>query len=241
MPLDQPLKLPSSIQQETPPSIPDHMAGIEPWVIYDLKSTIMENVHFEHQLYGPLNSFLEAIFPVRRRFMTKPQGLLRKVLEFDESEDEYMEEVSFGSTGGIHRSRNHRMLLAPIVVYLLIIPLAAGAEDEKFFPDFITVKVTPQLPGKPRQHLMVAIVEVKRNDKVSETEALKQVAKYLQRAWELPGHSENLCAYLVMGQKVHRLWMQSKGRWRADPPFSMFEAGDKFTKALCETAIHHWN
>ncbi len=175
MPLDQPLKFPSTIRQETPPSLPDHMAGIEPWVIYDLKSTIMENVHFEHQLYGPLNSFLEATFPVRQRFTMKPQGLLRKVLELDESEeeDEYMEEVSFGSTGGIHRSRNHSMLLAPIVFYLLIVPLAAGAEDEKFFPDFITIKVTPQPPGKPRQHLMVAIVEVKQNNKVSETEGSK--------------------------------------------------------------------
>ena len=93
------------------------------------------------------------------------------------------------------------MLLAPIVFYLLIVPLAADTEDEKFFPDFIIIKVTPQPPGKPHQHLMVAIVEVKRNNKVSETKALKQVAKYLQCAWELPGHSENLCAYLVMGEK----------------------------------------
>jgi len=42
---------------------------------------------------------------------------------------------------------------------------AAGWETEKFVPDFLTVKVTlhPDTAG-PRDHHIVAIVEVKRND-----------------------------------------------------------------------------
>ncbi|KAG5639990.1 hypothetical protein DXG03_001916, partial [Asterophora parasitica] len=38
-------------------------------------------VHYESSLYGPLNGIFSALFPIERRFMVKPQGLLRK--EFD--------------------------------------------------------------------------------------------------------------------------------------------------------------
>lgn len=48
------------------------------------------NVHFESSYYGPFNALLHEIFPIPRRFMHKPQGLLRQ--QFD-SHQELLETV----------------------------------------------------------------------------------------------------------------------------------------------------
>ncbi|KAF8224074.1 hypothetical protein L208DRAFT_1381211 [Tricholoma matsutake] len=140
--LDQPPQFPPDLQHENPPSVPNLIAQIDPWVIYHLKTTILSDVHYENQLYGVLNLFHASIYPLRRRFMTIPQGLLRKVLDPDNI-DEYLADLSFGSTGGLHESRD-----------------LPGSEVHKFVPDFLTVKVTPHRSG-PRDHCIVAIVEVK--------------------------------------------------------------------------------
>jgi len=107
--LDQPPQFP-------PPILPENMsvtgliAQIDPWIIYHLITTLSSNVHYENQLYGIINSFHASIFPLRRRFMTIPQGLLRKALE-PEDIDEYLADVSFGSTGALHPSRDLRKSL----------------------------------------------------------------------------------------------------------------------------------
>jgi hypothetical protein len=112
--LDLPLGPLPKLTFETPPTVPDLLGQIPPWVANHLKSTIQSNVHYEHQLYGPLNTFLASIFPISRRFSVIPQGLLRKVVEpdaEDEDEDECMGDISIGSTGGLHESRNRRMYI----------------------------------------------------------------------------------------------------------------------------------
>ena len=108
--LDLPLVNLPDLAFETPPTVLYHLSQIQPWVTNHLKSTILSNVHYEHQLYGPLNTFLTSIFPISWRFMIIPQGLLRKVVESDKylDEDENMGDVSIGSTGGLHESRNLR-------------------------------------------------------------------------------------------------------------------------------------
>ena len=107
--LDQPSQFPPELQHEIPPTVSDLAAQIDPWVTYHLKTTILSDVHYENQLYGVLNLFHASIFPLRRRFMTIPQGLLRKMVDAD-SIDEYLADLSFGSAGGLHESRNLRML-----------------------------------------------------------------------------------------------------------------------------------
>ncbi|KAF8073673.1 hypothetical protein FPV67DRAFT_1478887 [Lyophyllum atratum] len=54
---------------------------IPSWLINRLQNVIHGGVHFESSLYGPYNTYLTALFPMERRFMVKPQGLLRS--EFD--------------------------------------------------------------------------------------------------------------------------------------------------------------
>ena len=96
---------PLPLQQEAAPTIDGLISQIDPWVLYHLKSIISSDVHYENQLYGPINSFLCSIFPTRRRYMTIPQALLRRaILEADEV-DEFLGDISIGSTGGLHESR----------------------------------------------------------------------------------------------------------------------------------------
>jgi hypothetical protein len=115
----------------------------------------------------------------------------------------------------------------------------AGSEVGKLFPDFLIVKVEPQSMDKPREYLIVDIVDVKREDETL-ISAFKQVGKYLQCVYSHPFHDPSLCAHLVMSEKVYQAWMVD-GEVAIDSSYSMFAPGDEFTKCLCGTAIHHWN
>ena len=112
--------------------------------------------------------------------------------------DKHMGDVSIGSTGGLHESRNlHIYLIYLLGFYSQLIFLIAGLEVGKLFPDFLIVKVEPQSIDKPRQYLIVEIVEVKHDDETL-ISSFKQVAKYLQCAYSHPLHDPSLCAHLVM-------------------------------------------
>ena len=118
--------------------------------------------------------------------------------------------------------------------------LAAGLETQKILPDFFVVKVIPVLQGLPRRHFIVAVVEVKRNEEVSESAAFNQAIDYFRRAWQMPLRDDELCGYIVMGHRVHRIRME--GHYVVtDEPFDMFEEGDQFTKELAKIAIRNWN
>ena len=104
--------IPGPLRAEDPPTINQLISRIDPWVLYHLKSVISSEVHYENQLYGPINSFISSIFLTSRRFMNIPQALLRRPL--DESQvDEHLANISFGSTGGLHESRNLREFNRP--------------------------------------------------------------------------------------------------------------------------------
>jgi len=103
------------------------------------------------------------------------------------------------------------------------------------------MKVIPQPLGLPRFHRIVVVVEVKRNEDVSESGALTQTIDYLQRAYEQPSsHDNELRAFLVMGRMVHSIWMEN-GLAVVGDTFDMFAAGDRFTTELAGIAIHNWN
>ncbi|KAF8233104.1 hypothetical protein L208DRAFT_1396291 [Tricholoma matsutake] len=65
--------------------------------------------------------------------MTIPQAIVRRAMGADEI-DEDLGNISFGSTGALHESRD-----------------LLGAEAEKSFPDFVTVKVIPHGRGQTRR------------------------------------------------------------------------------------------
>lgn len=156
--------------------------------------------------------------------MTIPQAILRRAMEAEEV-DEYLANVSFGSTGALHESRD-----------------LPGVEAGKLVPDFLTVKVSPQMGGV-RDHYIVCIVEIKRND-VTEGKAKIQMKEYLLQAAAHPSRDENLRGYLVMANivipfrvEVHR----NRVIVVEGAPFDMFATGDRFTRELCGIAIRHWN
>lgn len=97
--------LPDPLPFEQSPATDHHITQIDPWVIYLLRTTIESNIHYESQLHGPISAFLESIFLQRRRFMSIPQATLREVMNPEDMDDD-LANVSFGSTGGEHRSRN---------------------------------------------------------------------------------------------------------------------------------------
>lgn len=99
--------LPLALQFEGPPSIANLIAQIDRWIIYHLKETISSNDHCENQLYGCLNTFLFSLFPPRRQFMNIPQPIARRTMDALEI-DEDLGNVSFGSTGALHESRDLR-------------------------------------------------------------------------------------------------------------------------------------
>ena len=99
--------LPNPLLQENPPNRNTHMAQIDPWVIYLLRTTIESDVHYESQLHGPIGVFLESNFPQRRRFMNIAQATLREVVSPEDIDDD-LGNISFGSTGAEHQSRNVR-------------------------------------------------------------------------------------------------------------------------------------
>lgn len=104
--LDAPLTLPLVI--EAVPTVAPHAASIEPWVIWNMKSSILAQVHYENQLHGPKNTHLNAIFPLRRRFSVIPQAMIRRVMNEDEIWED-LGNISIGSSGGVHESRVLRM------------------------------------------------------------------------------------------------------------------------------------
>ena len=107
--------MPIRLQPEAAPTVDGLISQIDPWVLYHLRSIISSDVHYENQLYGPINSFIGSIFPTRRRYMTIPQALLRRaILEADEV-DEFLGDISIGSTGGLHESRNRGEFCKPLL------------------------------------------------------------------------------------------------------------------------------
>lgn len=58
-------------------------ATIQEWTKQRARNTSEANIHYEHSMYGNFNGILSAVFPTRRQFMVKPQGLLRPRFDLD--------------------------------------------------------------------------------------------------------------------------------------------------------------
>ena len=53
--------MPIRLQPEAAPTVDGLISQIDPWVLYHLRSIISSDVHYENQLYGPINSFIGSI------------------------------------------------------------------------------------------------------------------------------------------------------------------------------------
>ncbi|KAJ7600645.1 hypothetical protein C8J56DRAFT_1156976 [Mycena floridula] len=218
--------LPNALLHENPPTRAQLLASVDPWIPYHLKQTIQSIPRFEHMVYGQLISYLASILPHRRRFMTIPQFILRRTMQPHEIRVDRAN-VSTGSTGGLHESRN-----------------LPGAEHGTMFPDFVTVKVTP-LAGLARDHRVVCLIEVKK-DGDSIYKARDQMWGYMEQIIGHPNREPNLYGFLVLGAVVEVYRIQDEGFGEGDVPFylrdiTMFDAADEFTNGLCDIAIANWN
>ena len=113
---------------------------------------------------------------------------------------------------------------------------------DKSIPDFTTVKVRPQ-PGGVRDHYIVCMMEIKRNNAAVGI-AANQMIQYMKKAASHPSREEALRGYLVMGRDVIPFWVETVGIETdivQGDSFDMFAAGDQFTTQLCEIAIRNWN
>ena len=122
------------------------------------------------------------------------------------------------------------------------LPALAGTEVEKSIPDFVAVKVLPQLNGV-REHRIVCVVEMKLVS-YTEPEAVEQMLRYMTRIADLPDRDENLRGYLVAGRRIkpYRLQRGLAGvEVRIGAWFDMFAVGDRLTTELCQIAVRNWN
>ncbi|KAF9072249.1 hypothetical protein BDP27DRAFT_1400930 [Rhodocollybia butyracea] len=227
LPLDE--LFPGELQQEKPPTAIGLANGIPLWVKYYFKRTLMSGVHFEHQLYGPDNTYLQSIFSPARRFAIIPQALLRRVIKQGRVKDL---NVSTGSTGGIHWGRT-----------------SGWSAVGKTFPDFFAVKVFPTPESEPRKHYVVCVVEVKlaeaaAGDVERVNTAEMQMFGYMKTLINHPYRVKQLKGYLLVGTKYleYQINEETKdvdyvpGQYK-----NMFAAGDPLTIALCDIAVQEWN
>ena len=101
--LDNGLPLPVPLAPDIPaPTSAQILMSVPPWVGYVLKHKTNNDPHYEHTLYPPWTTFLVEVFPARRYFYIRPQGLVRRVVEAEELADA---DTSIGSFGSRHEAR----------------------------------------------------------------------------------------------------------------------------------------
>ncbi|KAF8958814.1 hypothetical protein BDZ97DRAFT_1923432 [Flammula alnicola] len=223
--LNAAVTLPNPLVPQNSPTRNAHIAQIDPGVIYLLRTTIESNIHYESQLHGPVGAFLESIFPQRRRFMNIAQAILREVVDPEDRDDD-LSNISFGSTGGEHRSRN-----------------TPGQEKNKLLPDFLTVKVVLRPPRQPRDYRIVTVVELKRNDE-DQTNAETQMVAYMVRVNEIAAPNNSFRGFLVMEDHVQVYGYTGYGPNRSVEmvdEYDMFAPGNPFTRDLADIATNYWN
>ncbi|KAJ3893316.1 hypothetical protein GG344DRAFT_75084 [Lentinula edodes] len=230
--LELPLKdlFPSKLQYENPPTAVGHANSIDPWIKWNLKRALTAKVHFEHQLYGPDNTYLHSVFPTARRFSVIPQALLRRVMRQGRVKDL---NVSTGSTGGIHWGRDS----------------GRSSTSVKIYPDFLIVKVFPTADSVPRKHYVVCVVEIKlrvgNEDEESQphtAEGEAQMFGYMETLINHPYRVAELKGYLLRGTKYLEFRIvDNEVQYIPGQYQDIFAAGDPLTVHLCQIAIQEWN
>ncbi|KAJ3798491.1 hypothetical protein GGU11DRAFT_780839 [Lentinula aff. detonsa] len=218
--------LPDVLQPEVPPTAIGHANSLSQWVKWNFKRALTANVHYEHQLYGPDNTYLQSIFPSTRQFSVIPQALLRRAIRKGTIKDL---NVSTGSTGAKHWSRNTK-----------------GKSVNKTYPDFLAVKVIPTTEDKPRSHYVVCVVEIKLGEDgmtdVEVGDAEMQMYRYMTTLIKHPYRVPDVKGYLLKGSTYSEFKIigdeviYTPGQYN-----DIFAAGDPLTISLCKIAVQEWN
>ena len=120
----------------------------------------------------------------------------------------------------------------------------AGPEKGKLLPDFLTVKVVPHHPDQPRDYRIITVIELKReeDDRIG---AELQMTNYMRRINRICSPDDSFKGFLV---SYDRVAVYSYSGPRSDnrridmvDEYSMFDAGDPWTRDLADIAIRHWN
>lgn len=229
--LDTVIHLPPDLQAEIRPTVNDLKVRILPWVSYNFQKTLKSDVHYENQLYGVWNAFLASVFPLERRFMIIPQAIIRRAITDENEMDEDLGNLSFGSTGAYHESRE-----------------MPGTEVEKAYPDFLPVKVS-LVPGPIREHRALCIVEVK-GPREPILRGHRQMLSYMDTLADHPRREQNLLGFLVTGSwvRTYQLRRAADNTWvtqyNIDDDYDLLgpnPRGDPFTSTLCDIARRNWN
>ncbi|PBK64187.1 hypothetical protein ARMSODRAFT_1088115 [Armillaria solidipes] len=226
--LDSSSQLPAPLPFENPLTANAHMASLDYWAIFNLRNVNMSNIHYENQVYGATNTYLQAIFPLKRQFSIIPQALLRRMMEPDEVEEDW-DNVSLGSSGGLHEARH-----------------LPGKEVGKAFPDFAVVKHRIFIANE-REHEILTIVEVKLRT-LSLSQALEQMMRYMDALYALPNCDPMVIGYLFASNRVMKFWIVEDigvpkgytvehGEWH--DLLALDE--DCLTEELCIFAVDNWN
>ena len=167
---------------------------------------------YENSYYGPIDGILNNIFPSTRRFLVKPQAVIRPPLPHVSSI--YLPP---GSQPHPHASRSSTRIAAlsqpamPAHTYNFshqsrtstdstgdaALPRDAGGwESSLLKPDFLVVKASEST----NQDIILALVEVKLSDEYELTH-IAQVEEYLNAIQSKP-YANQFIAILVMGEKT---------------------------------------
>ena len=119
----------------------------------------------------------------------------------------------------------------------------AGPKKGKLLPDFLTVKVVLRPPHLPRDYRIITVIELKR-DNVGGGSAGSQMADYMDRINQICAPDDRFKGFLVLYDRVEVYSYSGVGaNRRVDlvDEYSMFDAGDTWTRDLADIAIRHWN
>jgi hypothetical protein len=156
---------------------------LDEWLERRLASTMKKDLRYEALFYGPINSLLTHVFPLRQRFMVKPQPKLHPVAGMPppHSEAKSGGRVSIDSMNNVVQSRQAGRV----------------STDE---PDFIVVKAGFEYGGD----LALAVVEVKKKCEGLTVLDWDQALRYLCNISHKKS-APDLKVYLVTGATTYSL------------------------------------
>ncbi|KAK7041409.1 hypothetical protein VNI00_009275 [Paramarasmius palmivorus] len=209
-------------------SIPDHTS-------WNFHKVFSEDLRYEHQMYGYVNAYLQAIFPQERWFLINPQYQMRPIVDNPDTAGD----TSFGSLGGVHLARTQ------------------GSEGiGKEYPDFSVTKTFPRHLHQQHVQYLIALVEVKlfREEPNSETpeKAINQLTDYLEHASQFPNRedmlkgfvvsNEGYCCWQIMDIDDELEILPVRGEGEENRVLTdLFDSGSPFSRFLCDISIAHWN
>lgn len=105
------------------------------------------------------------------------------------------------------------------------------------------MKVVLRPPHLPRDYRIVTVVELKRDDDEI-SKAVSQMHAYMKRINEISSPDNSFKGFLVLEDEVEIFSYVGHGANRRPlslGTYSMFDAGNPWTRDLADIAIRYWN